>query len=142
MREVFKCRICGECCRGEGGIFIRAEDAAAPARLLGLSADEFIRRFTRPRHGMLSIKTDADGYCLMADRENKTCRIHQAKPAMCRDWPFFHGPLNDKDAFEDAKAACPGIDPEATWEEFVQYHRVHIKIMPAQSYFEETEKKD
>ena len=141
MKEVFKCRICGECCHGRGGIYIRPEDAAAPAAILGMSTEEFIRRFTEPWRGMLSIKADADGYCLMADRQNGTCRIHEAKPAMCRDWPFFAGPLHDRDAFEEARAACPGIDPEATWEEFVEYNRVHIRTYPPRSYIKGEEER-
>ena len=133
-REVFKCQLCGDCCRGEGGIFIRPEDADGPAEILGLSPEEFIRAYTEPRHGLLSLKIDQDGFCLLHDREKHTCRIHQAKPRMCRDWPFFWGMLNDAQGFEDARQACPGFLKDVTWEEFLDWHREHVGEWPPRTY--------
>ena len=135
-QDVFHCQCCGVCCRGEGGIFIRPEDATGPARLLGISAREFIDRYTKPRHGLLMILTDADGWCLLHDRENHFCRIHEAKPQMCRDWPFFFGMLNNRQGFEDAKAACPGIHPDAEWEDFILLHQTTGGEMPPRSYIQ------
>ncbi|MBU2547315.1 MAG: YkgJ family cysteine cluster protein [Proteobacteria bacterium] len=136
IRTVFECRCCGECCHGKGGIYIHPRDAAGPARLLGLTVEAFIDEYTEPQYGLLSLKTDPEGYCLMLERRRGTCRIHEDKPRMCRDWPFFHGPLNDRDVYEEAKAACPGLVPEATWEEFVEYHRVHVGRRPPSDYFD------
>jgi len=135
VKKVFECRQCGTCCRGRGGIYLTFDRAKEAAALLGLSVEEFSARFTEPQYGLLSIKTDAEGYCLMLDRETGLCRIHQAKPPMCRDWPFFHGLLQDRQVFEEAKAACPGIDPESSWEEFKAWHKEKIGKMPPQNYF-------
>lgn len=133
-KEVFICRCCGVCCKGEGGIFIRREDAGEPAELLGLSTEDFIEKYTEPRHGLLSFKTDEEGYCLMHDKAEHTCRIHEVKPQMCRDWPFFYGPVKHREGFEAARGNCPGILPETTWEEFVEYHKEHIGIIPPVTY--------
>ncbi len=141
--KIFECRCCGDCCRGEGGIYIQVDEARAPAQLLGLTAEQFIERYTEPKYGQLSLKTDQDGYCLLHDREKHFCRIHQAKPPMCSDWPFFSTMLDDKDGFEEAKAACPGIPKDLTWEDFVAYHKKHIGKRPPDSYiFEKTENAD
>ncbi|MEW5724510.1 MAG: YkgJ family cysteine cluster protein [Thermodesulfobacteriota bacterium] len=132
--EIFICQRCGECCRGQGGIFLRPAEVGGPARVLGLRPEEFIRRFTEPRHGLLSVKTDAEGYCLLLDRETRTCRIHGAKPPMCRDWPFFHGVLEHREGFEAAKSCCPGLASETTWEEFRVWHGRHVGTRPPRSY--------
>ena len=132
--EVFNCICCGECCQGQGGIYLVEDRAEAAGALLGLTAAEFTARFTKPKYGLLELQTDQDGYCLLHDRDHHTCRIHQAKPEMCRDWPFFWGMLQSRSAFEDAKEACPGLNPEASWEDFLDYHRRHIKMLPKSSY--------
>ncbi|MBF0529461.1 MAG: YkgJ family cysteine cluster protein [Deltaproteobacteria bacterium] len=134
MIEVFNCRQCGVCCQGEGGIFLEPDQAHGPARLLGLTTSEFVIRYTEPRHGLLSIRTAPNGYCVFHDPEKHLCRIHQAKPEMCRDWPFFFGPLNDPNGFEVAKNNCPGINPEVGWEDFRDWHRAHIGDQPPRSY--------
>ena len=134
IKDVFDCQCCGVCCRGDGGIFIKPDQAAGPARILGISEEEFIDRYTEPRHGLLSLRSGEDGYCLLHDQETHTCRIHEAKPPMCRDWPFFFGMLDHPSGFEAAKNNCPGIRPDATWEEFVAWHRENIGRMPPKSY--------
>ncbi len=113
---------------------MQPDEVSGPAGLLGLSEEEFTRTYTEPRHGVLSIKTDLDGFCLFHDRETHFCLIHGSKPRMCRDWPFFYGPLASRQGFEDAKNACPGINPEATWEDFVECHRRLGGEMPPRTY--------
>ena len=133
-RNVFECKLCGVCCQGEGGIFLTIEQAEGPARLLHLSLEEFVERFTEPRHGLLSLLTDAEGYCLMHDKETHYCRIHPAKPRMCRDWPYFHGMLDNLEGFEAARNNCPGILPEVSWEEFKAWHGKHVGRKPPRTY--------
>ena len=141
-KKVFECRCCGTCCQGQGGIFIPPEEAAGLARILGLRPEEFIELFTTPKHGLLSIKTDEDGFCLLLDREKNICRVHEVKPVMCRDWPFFYGPLKSRQGFEEARVACPGINPDIDWEDFVEYHRTHIRTMPPITYLKDEKKSD
>jgi hypothetical protein len=35
-------------------------------------------------------------------------------------WPFYPALLKDKDNWEMAKGACPGISPYCSFEEFVR----------------------
>ena len=131
---VFDCKCCGVCCQGEGGIYMPREDAPGPARLLGISVEEFIEKYTTPQYGLLALRVDSEGFCLFHDKETHYCGIHSVKPRMCRDWPFFWGALNDPQGLQDAKDACPGINPDVTWEEFKAYHQEAIKVMPPRSY--------
>ena len=135
LEPVFNCKVCGECCRGEGGIYLRKEQVGPAADFLGLTSEAFLERYTEPKYGMLALKTDKDGYCLLQDRKKKTCLIHPVKPDMCRDWPFFHGILTHREGFEAAREGCPGISTEATWEDFKAWHRQNIGTMPPKSYF-------
>jgi Fe-S-cluster containining protein len=127
-RAPFECQRCNVCCQGRGGIFLEAGEIAAAAALIDLGPEEFIARHCREREGRYEVLVGADGACGLMGPQG--CRIHQAKPAICRRWPFFPGILANPSAFEDARQACPGIDPEVSHADFVAYAR-------AQGYCEE-----
>ncbi|MBW1709387.1 MAG: YkgJ family cysteine cluster protein [Deltaproteobacteria bacterium] len=131
LEEVFNCQRCGKCCQGEGGIHINPPDAEAIGKVLGLSADQFIERFTEPKGNLLSLKTGPDGYCLMYDLEIRGCRIHEVKPVMCRAWPFYSAPLKHREEFEIVKNNCPGIVRDGSWEVFVAYYQAHKDSLPS-----------
>jgi len=40
----------------------------------------------------------------------RTCGIYEVRPLQCRTWPFWDGLLESKDAWNTAKAGCPGMD--------------------------------
>ncbi|OGR27099.1 MAG: hypothetical protein A2139_10110 [Desulfobacca sp. RBG_16_60_12] len=114
---VFQCRQCGDCCAGRGGIFVKPDEVEAMAALLHMPAAEFGHRYVEvsdlgPR------LTVADGVCvfLMA---GGLCRVHPVKPFICRQWPFLPALLVDADELENAKTACPGINPACSHEDFV-----------------------
>ena len=130
VKEVFDCRRCGSCCQGQGGIYVRLADVGEIARVLGLSAEEFVKRYTEQQGGRLALKTGPDGFCLMYDPEIRGCRIHEVKPVMCRAWPFYLAPLKYRDEFEIVKNNCPGIKQDVKWEDFVAYYRVHQDVLP------------
>jgi len=117
--KAFECRICGECCFGEGGIFVEEEEVERIAAFLGVTPSEFKSRFCEKRNGRLYIRTGQDGFCLYYDKE-KSCLIHPVKPDRCSLWPFFPAMIHDKEAWELAKEACQGINPDCSYEEFVQ----------------------
>lgn len=117
--EVFKCQTCGECCYGEGGIIVNPEEVDRISEYLGLSRDVFISQACEDRNGNTYIRTGQDGYCLYYDRK-KSCLIHPVKPDRCVLWPFFPAIVADEENWKLAKAACPGIVPDSTFEEFVR----------------------
>jgi Fe-S-cluster containining protein len=117
--KAFECKQCGTCCYGEGGIHLSAAELNAVAAFLRMPPEFFTRRFCEQKNGRLSIKTGRDGYCIFYDHK-KRCLIHPVKPAPCALWPFYPALLKDKDNWNLAKEACPGINPDCPFGEFVK----------------------
>ncbi len=115
----FECKKCGVCCYGEGGISLEADELEKIAAFLGLSPRVFVKRCCREKHGKLYVATKEDGFCLFYD-PGRQCRIHPVKPRPCSLWPFYPVLLKDKEAWEMAKDACPGISQHCSFEEFVR----------------------
>ena len=115
-REVFQCRACGQCCHGEGGIGVTPAESSSLAAFLGLSVTEFEERFTRLRHGRREVRVDATGACMFL--QGDLCGVHRVKPSVCRAWPWLPAALGDPWGFEGLKDYCPGMDPDASWEDF------------------------
>ncbi|GAB4319864.1 MAG: hypothetical protein Kow0059_14030 [Candidatus Sumerlaeia bacterium] len=85
--ERFRCRNCGNCCRGGGTVSITAEEAERIRRSLGIGRREFLRRFARP-HRRAFVLRDRPGplrECIFL--EDNRCLIHSVKPVQCRDFP-------------------------------------------------------
>ncbi len=87
----FKCLRCGACCRVRGGV-VRISDVEISRMSAALHLDErdFINRFatlSSDRHGLV-LKDQNDGAsCILLD-ENGACKVHDAKPDQCRNFPF------------------------------------------------------
>jgi Fe-S-cluster containining protein len=117
--KAFKCKMCGQCCYGEGGIKVEGKEIERISRFLGKGPDAFLFRFCERRNGRSYIKTGPDGFCIFFDQE-KACLIHPVKPDICSLWPFYPANVKDRETWELAKEACPGINPECSFEEFVR----------------------
>lgn len=87
--------MCGNCCRGEGFVRIKADEAPRIAEFLGLSLDEFLRRYTRTpeiksqaRAGDLWFvdKPGLEQDCIFL--ENNLCTINPVKPQQCIGFPL------------------------------------------------------
>lgn len=93
--EPFECACCGNCCRGEGYVVLSPAQVASAAACLGVSVADFLAVYTRPpeiaahaERGDVWLR-DMPGpgkECIML--ENGLCRIHAAKPEMCRRFPL------------------------------------------------------
>ncbi len=124
---VFECKRCNICCQGQGGIFLEPSQIPQAARLLGLTPARFLEMYCQEKNGRWAVLSDPQGFCRLLGPQG--CRIHAAKPEVCQRWPFMRAMLQDAGAFEEAKLACPGFDPEATHEQFLalaQSQRGHI----------------
>jgi Fe-S-cluster containining protein len=91
MHLLAACQRCGRCCRDEKSIAVSIEDCRRIARHLGLSQKRFMMEYTRPH----SLKSAAVGSarllckgegepCPFYDPLMPGCRIHPAKPQVCR----------------------------------------------------------
>lgn len=84
----FRCRSCGNCCRGGGIVEVSADEAIAICRHLGVTLRHFKRELARP-YGEGYILRDRPGplkECIFL--ENNRCQVHDVKPQQCRDYPF------------------------------------------------------
>ena len=117
--KAFDCKQCGDCCYGEGGIYLEVDDIKKASRFLGMTREAFLFRYCEKRNGRIYIRTGEDGYCIMYDRE-KSCLIHPVKPKPCSLWPYFPAIVNDRENWEMAKEACPGINPHCKFIDFVK----------------------
>ncbi|MDA1043982.1 MAG: YkgJ family cysteine cluster protein [Verrucomicrobia bacterium] len=99
----FHCTQCGNCCRMPGEVRLKGEDVSALAAFLDLSERDFIESHTRLTNDRkaLSLKDTPDGSCCFLASDN-TCRVNEAKPLQCRNFPFTWRYLNAVDV-------CPGV---------------------------------
>ena len=124
--KAFECLTCGECCYGEGGIYVGEEEVKRISDFLGVSPEIFVSRFCEKRHGRLYIRTGQDGFCLYYDKE-KSCLIHPVKPEICMLWPYYPAIVNDEETWEMTKNACRCINRDCPFEEFVRQARRNDK---------------
>ncbi len=123
---VFTCQMCGQCCRGAGGIVVSPKDLVRITRALHLTDEEFIARYGEWRGGKLQIRTGEDNACIFF-REGSGCMVHEGKPDVCRAWPFFRGNIVDEDSFLMAREYCPGIDKNCDHATFAREGRAYLE---------------
>jgi hypothetical protein len=119
MRQAFECRMCGECCYGEGGITLNSQEIKNIARFLKIEESIMISEFCKIQNGRVSVITGPDNACIFYDKQ-KGCLVHPVKPMPCRRWPFYPALIKDRDNWELAKEACPGLNTGCSHEEFVR----------------------
>jgi Fe-S-cluster containining protein len=118
MMKAFECKLCGSCCYGKGGIFVDKDETENIAGFLQILPEAFLGRFCEKRSGRFSIKTAPDGFCIFYNKQ-KSCLIHPVKPRPCALWPYYPAILKDAENWEIAKDACPGINSDCSFEDFV-----------------------
>jgi len=104
--DIFKCTMCGDCCKGYGGTFVTKEDIDAIAEYIKADRESFISKYCEMSGGKPLLARGSDGYCVFW---NKMCTIHSVKPRMCREWPFIKSVLVDTDNWYVMAGMCPGI---------------------------------
>lgn len=105
---VFSCKMCGKCCEGKGGIVLSPKDIVRLCAYFGISEKDVLARYTEMLGGKNMLKCGEDNFCIFF-KAGKGCLIHQARPDVCRAWPFFRGNLVDEVSFAMAKEDCPGM---------------------------------
>jgi len=116
--EIFECRQCGCCCFGRGGVRLTLAEAEETADYLRIGLDELKRLYLADGEPPWEVRVDFEGFCLFHQPQGARCLIHPVKPRICRLWPFLPGPLQDEDAFKDARDSCPGLADGLKWEDF------------------------
>lgn len=117
--KAFECRMCGECCYGEGGIYVTGEEQEALARFLDIPLKALCHTYLEQRNGRTYIRTGMDHYCIFY-RKGVGCTIHPVKPQRCALWPYYPANVRDRETWELAKLTCRGLNRECAFEDFVQ----------------------
>ncbi|MGM0426311.1 MAG: YkgJ family cysteine cluster protein [Thermodesulfobacteriota bacterium] len=117
--KAFECRMCGECCYGEGGIYLTGDEQKALARFLDISLEMLFKIYLEQRNGRMYIRTGTDHYCIFY-KKGAGCAIHPVKPLRCALWPYYSANVTDRETWEMAKTACRGLNRECSFEDFVR----------------------
>ena len=104
--DIFKCRQCGECCKGYGGTFVTENEIEAIAGYLNIDHKSFVDNYCQMSGGKPVLAQGKDAYCIFWD---ELCTIHPVKPSMCKNWPFIKSVLVDINNWHIMAALCPGI---------------------------------
>ena len=116
---VFECRMCGECCQGKGGIVVGPRDLPRLCAHLHMESKNFVAAYGYQQDGKIKIRTGPDNYCIFF-LPGAGCSVHEAKPDICRAWPYFRGNMMDEASLIMAKESCPGINPMLSHDAFVR----------------------
>jgi Fe-S-cluster containining protein len=126
QNRVFQCRMCGRCCEGRGGIVASPEDIARLSAFLHLAPEEVVSLYGETAGGKVKIRSGDTGCCIFFAGEGG-CTVHEAKPAVCRAWPYFRGNIIDSGSLDLAKAFCPGISPRIGHDDFARMGREYLR---------------
>jgi len=110
----FKCTGCGQCCTGSPGyVWLEDEEIKALAEHLQVSIEVFVKRYTRRIGNRLSLKEHPKNYDCVFLKDRK-CLVYSARPTQCRTYPWWPENLATRQAWEEEKQRCEGIDhPDA-----------------------------
>jgi len=107
----FSCLGCGRCCRGEpGAIFITPVEESSIACYLGITTEDFGKRFKTSRWKAPSLKEKKNGECIFYRAENSRCSVYPVRPLQCRLFPFWPVLLSSEEEWEKAAGDCPGMN--------------------------------
>jgi Fe-S-cluster containining protein len=103
----FTCEKCGDCCRVDGHVFLKKGEIEAMALHCSKPLKEFKKTFTEWLlfKGRV-IRHDTGGCAFLVDG---TCVVYPARPAQCREFPFWKHVLNDIEEWEYLKTVCRGV---------------------------------
>lgn len=124
--EPFDCKMCGQCCHGEGGIVVSPTDMPRICAFLSMSAEAFIKAYCTRSGAKIKIRTGENKDCIFFVRD-KGCSVHEAKPDICRAWPYFRGNIVDAQSLAMAKEYCPGIQKDVSHADFAAAGRAYLK---------------
>ena len=106
LPDIFKCKKCGDCCKGFGGTYVTQQDMLSISDYIGVNPQEFVKKFCQKSGSRWVIAMGKNGYCVFWD---KVCTIHPVKPKMCKAWPFIPSVLIDVDNWQIMAGSCPGM---------------------------------
>lgn len=106
----FSCTRCGNCCKGEGYVWVTPDEIEMYADRLGMTVDDFANRYVRQAHGKYSLREIGPEHRCVLLGDDDRCRVYEDRPQQCRTFPFWELPTKKRAEWEALKDYCPGID--------------------------------
>ena len=107
----FTCTGCGNCCRGPetGYVFLNAIEIETLAARLGISRDEFGRKYLRKvLGGQISLIEKPNLDCVFWT-PGKGCEVYEDRPTQCRTFPFWPEVVESAEIWKEEAVHCPGM---------------------------------
>lgn len=104
----FECQPgCTECCTQKGFVYLTEADVARAAGFLGMTAEEFERRYVYRTRRKLRLRVPKLANCHFLEHDR--CAIHPAKPQQCLAFPFWPELVDSAREWRLTARYCPGI---------------------------------
>jgi hypothetical protein len=108
----FECQPgCTACCEQKGFVYLADADISRAAAFLGLTEEEFTRRYVYRTRNRTRLRVPRDANCYFL--KDGGCSIHPAKPTQCRIFPFWPELVESRREWRKTARYCPGIDKGA-----------------------------
>ncbi|MEI7542839.1 MAG: YkgJ family cysteine cluster protein [bacterium] len=102
----FTCQKCGDCCRVDGYVFLKNDEAKAIIDYLEISKADFKKKFTDWFLFLGTVlKLDAEGCCFLIDGR---CIIYPVRPLQCKTFPYWNRVLKSQKDWEYITTYCRG----------------------------------
>lgn len=111
----FECQQCGNCCRGQGYVYLNQQEIQRMAKFLSLNFLDFQLKYAVTNEGRRVLKSHLNEDCIFL--KDNLCMVNEVKPDQCKRWPFWPELFRSKIVFEDAKSFCEGLK-EFEFEDF------------------------
>jgi len=126
IAEIFSCARCGSCCHGQTTVSLSADDEERMRQALGLTPAEMRQAYLRLTGNEVQMQI-RDGHCVFY---HDGCRVHEARPWRCAQWPLHPAILLDEANFTAIAASCPGINKNLGYQRFTAILRAILAEDP------------
>jgi Fe-S-cluster containining protein len=104
----FECQPgCTACCTQKGFVYLARGDAARIAQYLGMTEEDFERRYVYRTVRRARLRVPRDVQCPFL--RDGGCSIHPVKPVQCRIFPFWPELVESRREWKKTAHYCPGI---------------------------------
>lgn len=104
----FTCTQCGNCCTGEGYVWLSRGDAVRLADGMNMEVGEFLLRYGRIAQGAIALLDKGPHHDCVFLGEDRRCTVYESRPQQCRSWPFWPSNLTSSRAWKEVQTRCPG----------------------------------
>jgi Fe-S-cluster containining protein len=126
IAEIFSCARCGSCCHGQTTVSLSPDDQERMRQTLCLTTNEMREDYLRLTGKEVQMQI-RNGHCVFYQ---EGCRVHQARPWRCAQWPLHPAILLDEANFTAIADSCPGINKNLDYQRFTSILRAILEDSP------------